>query len=90
MPDCLLSVDCPFFKGLIRRSPEATERMKKRFCMANPAECARLRVYKAKGRHALPYALMPDDYEQMNQILTTKAQDNYRGPSQKKTYIDLS
>ena len=70
MAKCELTEGCPFFNSWVSQNmPSVVEGMKERYCLGDNRQCARFRVFKARGREQVPQDLTPADTKRADQII---------------------
>lgn len=69
MADCALLPTCIFFNDKMAHMPTLSDVYKRKYCREDFEACARFRIYKAKGRAAVPKDLLPNQPEVAQRIL---------------------
>ncbi len=69
MAECGMRSSCIFFNTVPQGAPGPAEQLRDAYCTGNYAACARLLVYRSRGRYKVPDYLAPDDIQEACKIL---------------------
>jgi hypothetical protein len=69
MADCVCLATCIFFNDKMAHMPGLADLYKRNYCRGDNSQCARYRVYKAKGRDKVPADLFPTETDRAETIL---------------------
>ncbi len=69
MAQCECVAKCPFFNDKMKDSEGLGAIYKRKYCLGDPAQCARFRVFKALGREAVPPDLYPNMRDRAEKLL---------------------
>ncbi len=69
MDECDMRSTCFFFKAARQGTYSLAGQLCNAYCTGNYAACARLLVYRHRGRHKVPDYLSPDDIQEACKIL---------------------
>lgn len=67
--DCECVAGCPFFNDRMSANPATAGMYKRKYCQGDYASCARYRVFKARGKPAVPADLYPNQAGKADAIL---------------------
>lgn len=69
MAQCECLPGCPFFNDKLTNMPAVSDMLKQQYCLDDFESCARYRVFKAKGKAAVPGDLYPNDVTRVQNLL---------------------
>lgn len=69
MSNCLFTEKCPFFNDKMATKPSMMSFLKKKYCLSDFEECARLIVRTKVGPQNVPVDLFPHQSEKIENIL---------------------
>lgn len=70
MSDKCVRLDaCPFYNETLADMPQMADRLKRKYCLADSDNCARLIAAKAIGAVNVPVDLFPNGHAQLDRIL---------------------
>lgn len=68
MTHCELIPSCIFFNDKMSHMPSTADMMKRKYCRGDFSRCARLIVFRARGRNGVPADLGPGDTIRARQL----------------------
>lgn len=71
MATCECLAGCPFFNDKMPMEGGLATIYKTRYCQGAFDQCARYKVFKAKGKGSLPISLYPNMLKKANEIIRT-------------------
>ncbi len=69
MFECDMRSSCSFFNAARQGPSGIAGQLRDTYCAGNYAACARLLVYRSRGRYKVPDYLSPDDIQEACKIL---------------------
>jgi hypothetical protein len=69
MDACEVRSSCFFFNAAHQGTPGLAGQLRDMYCTGNYAACARLLVYRRRGRNKVPDYLSPDDIQEACKLL---------------------
>lgn len=68
---------CLFFNDEVGYSPDMAEAMKRRYCLGDPTDCARLQAAALVGRDNVPADMIPTDTDALERVRADASRDSY-------------
>ncbi len=70
MSNCECLPQCPFFNHVMQDMPTTTDRMMKKYCLRDSANCARYMVFEALGSQKIPPTLFPNQTDRALELIS--------------------
>jgi hypothetical protein len=73
MAECVCLAECPFFSDKMKDMEGLAAMYKRRYCLGDNTECARLMVFEKFGKEAVPSDLYPNMRDRAREIVATQS-----------------